>query len=101
MDRARASKRVVIVLAVLAAAGGCATEFERRFDAAERLRLQAAAQGYEWIGTRQLLEQARAEEESGNAEAAMALVEKARFQAEAALQQAEREAEAWQRRVVR
>lgn len=80
---------------------GCASDFERRYAEAERLRLQAAERGYEWIGTANLLEQAVAEADAGDTDTALALADEARFQAEAALQQAEREKEAWRRRVVR
>ena len=103
MALARASKfrigGLTLLLALLTA--GCASEFERRYEEAEGLRMQAAEKGYEWIATANLLEQARTESDAGNAEAALELADKARFQAEAALQQAEREQEAWQRRVVK
>ena len=103
MALARASKfrigGLTLLLAVLTS--GCASEFERRYEEAEGLRMQAAEKGYEWIATANLLEQARTESDAGNAEAALELTDKARFQAEAALQQAEREQEAWQRRVVK
>ena len=101
MDLARASDHVVALLLLALCAGGCASEFEQRYDAAERLRQSAAAFGYEWIGTADLLEQARASEASGDRETALALVEQARFQSIAALEQAEHEAEAWKKRVVR
>ena len=38
---------------------------------------------------------------NGNLDSALALIEKAQFQAEAALIQAEREAESWRSRVLR
>lgn len=99
MDRALASRYLAAVL--LLCAGGCATDFDQRLEEAERLRLDAAARGYEWIGTEGLLEQARERAASGDTEAALALVQEARFQAEAALRQAESESEAWKRRVVK
>ena len=86
---------------MLLLAAGCASEFERRYDHAEDLRAQAAAQGHEWIAIEDLLRQAAAAKDAGNEETALELVEQARFQAEAALRQAEREKEAWRRRVVR
>lgn len=107
MDPVRASRLPVRWLTLWAGVllslvlTGCASTFERRYDEAEQLRLQAAAKGYEWIGTADLLEQAAEEAEAGNTEAALALTEEARFQSEAALQQAEREADAWRRRVVK
>lgn len=103
MDRARASRLVVVLSAfgLLFVSGGCASEFQQRYDTADRLRLEAAARGYEWIGTEDLLKQARVQQEQGDTDAALALVDKARSQAEVALQQADREEEAWKGRVVR
>jgi hypothetical protein len=98
MGRARASRFVVALSIAMAA---CASDFERRFAEADELRLEAAAQGYEWLGTAALLDDARTHAERGDVEAALVLVDKARFQAEAALLQAEREQEAWQGRVVK
>ena len=101
MALARASKRLIACCGVLLLTAGCASEFERRYDEAESLRVQAAEQGYEWIGTKRLLDQAAAAAEEGDTETALELTEQARFQAQAALEQAEREGEAWRRRVVR
>ena len=101
MALARASRRWIACCGVLLLTAGCASDFERRYDEAEGLRVEAAQQGYEWIGTAKLLEQASAAAEAGDTETALQLAEQARFQAEAALQQAEREKDAWQRRVVR
>jgi hypothetical protein len=101
MALARASKRVIACCGALLLMTGCATEFERRYDEAESLRVQAAEQGYEWIGTKKLLDQAAAAAEEGDTGRALELTEQARLQATAALEQAEREEEAWRRRVVR
>lgn len=103
MGPARASRTLAALgcAAVACVAMGCASEFEQRFDDAERLRQQAAAEGYEWIATAGLLEQAEALAADGDAEHALALVEQARLQSAAALEQAEREAEAWKGRVLR
>lgn len=104
MDRARANRRIsrlLIPVIVLAAASACSNEFERQFVEAERLRAAAATAGSEWLQTEDLLRMAREEAARGNMEAAHALVGKARFQAEAAIKQAEHEAEAWTGRVVR
>lgn len=100
MDRARASKALLIALLVLLTAG-CSTEFERRYAEAERLRGEAAAMGAEWLGTQGLLEAARDAVEQGEDDRALVLVEEARFQAEAAIRQAEHESDAWRDRVVR
>ena len=80
---------------------GCVTEFEQRYAVAEELRQEAATRGYEWIETSALLEEAQQEAADGNTDAALELVEAARFQANAALQQAKHEEEAWQQRVVK
>lgn len=103
MDRAPANKRLAALLCavVAVAAAGCASELERRFDEAENLRVQAVARGYEWIGTAGLLEEAEALAAEGDTDGALALVEQARFQSAAALEQADREAEAWKGRVLK
>lgn len=93
--------RLMLVAAALTLVSACASEFERRFSEAERLRAEASAAGAEWLQTAKLLEQARDAEAGGDNEAALVLVEEARFQAEAALRQAEHEATAWRARVVR
>jgi hypothetical protein len=100
MGLARASKRLFIA-AVLLVAAGCSTEFERRYAEAEQLRLDAAAVGAEWLGTENLLRAAIDANEQGDADEALELVEEARFQAEAAIRQAEHESGAWRDRVVR
>ena len=103
MGRARASRFVValsgVVLSIATAA--CASEFEQRFAEADAFRLEAAAQGYEWLETAALLDEAREQVEQGDVATALVLIDKARFQAEAALLQAEREQEAWKGRVVK
>jgi hypothetical protein len=101
MDRVRASKLLGAALGLTLVLAGCASDFGQRFDEAERLRQQAAERGYEWLGTAELLEQAEEQASLGDTEAALALVDEARFQAEAALHQAELETEAWKRRVPR
>ena len=100
MARVRVSKGLAAAaLAVLAT--GCSTEFERRYAEAERMRLDAAAAGAEWLQTEEVLAASREAAEQGDTSAALALVEEAKFQAEAALRQAEHEADAWRDRVVR
>jgi len=79
----------------------CTTQFEREYAEAERWRAAAAAAGHEWIETSRLLEQAEATADAGNMDVAFELLGKARFQAEAAVRQAEREAEAWRVRVIK
>ncbi len=99
--RANRSGLAVIILAAVFAAAGCTTTFERQLAEAELLRLEAAAAGAEWLRTESLLDQAREEAARGDTDAALALVDKARFQAEAALLQAEYESTAWQERVIK
>jgi hypothetical protein len=91
----------MVILATMLAAAGCTTVFEQRLAEAEHLRAEAAAAGAEWLQTGNLLEQAREEAAAGDLDAALALVDKARFQAEAALRQAEYESTAWQDRVIK
>ena len=76
-------------------------QFNTAYDEAECLRQAAAAKGAEWLETESLLLLSQEAAESGHWEDALALVEKARFQAGQALYQAGYEAEAWKRRVVK
>lgn len=101
MVRVRGNSRLLPILLLAMSLSACTGEFERRYADAERLRAEAAALGWEWIDTQSLLDQAREAAATGDDAAALALVEKARFQAEAAIKQAEHEAEAWKGRVVR
>ena len=104
MALARANKRngcLTLLVATVVALAGCTTQFDREYAATEQWRTAAAEAGYEWIETGKLLEEAREQEARGNREAAFALLAKARFQAEAAIKQAEHEADAWRGRVVR
>jgi hypothetical protein len=99
--RANRSGLAVIILAAVFAAAGCTTTFERQWTEAEQLRLEAAAAGAEWLQTEALLDQARDEAAEGDMDAAWELVDKARFQSEAAVRQAEYESTAWQNRVIK
>ena len=90
-----------LLLTVLFALAGCTTQFEEDYAEAERRHAAAAAAGYEWIETGDLLERARSAADAGEMEAASQLLEKARLQAEAAVRQAEHEAGAWRDRVVK
>jgi hypothetical protein len=103
MGPGRASKRARLALLAAALAGlaGCASGFDREYGEAERLRQAASAAGYEWLETGVLLEQARVAHAAGDTALASRLVEQARFQAETALGQGEREAGTWQDRVIR
>jgi hypothetical protein len=102
MDPVRASRLAIALAMLLALAPGVRGEdFEASLEAAEQLRAKAAKAGAEWLQTGQLLDEARTAAADGDMQAAIALVEQARFQAEAAISQAEKEAEAWKSRVVR
>ncbi len=100
----RANNRIiaaVVLGAWIFAGSGCADEFEARFAEAEALRMQAERAGSEWLETGKLLSEARLEAEQGNREAALKLVERARFEARMAVEQAEAESAAWRERVIR
>jgi len=103
MDPVRGNRTLLAVACVVLCltGAGCASEFQTRFDEADSLRRQAAEEGYEWIGTADLLEQAEALAAQGDTEGALELVAQARLQAAGALEQAEREARAWTGRVVK
>lgn len=92
--------RILLSLA-LPALSACATDYDRKLEEAEQLRATAAEAGAEWLRTESLLQQARQATSDGDEESALAYIEAARFQAEAAIEQAEREAELWQHRVIR
>lgn len=97
----RLSVRTLIVGTVIVLLSACSTEFDRKLGEAEALRAEAARAGAEWLKTGDLLDEARAAAADGDTETALMLVEEARFQAEAALQQAAYEAGAWQDRVIK
>ena len=101
LARANRTGLALVVLAAAFAATGCTTTFERQLAEAEQLRLEAAAAGAEWLQTEGLLDEARDEAARGDMDSALALVDKARFQAEAALRQAEHESTAWRDRVIK
>lgn len=104
MDRVLENSRIVRLVTLIIAmivTSGCASEFERRFGEAERLRAEAAAVDSEWLQTGSLLEQAKEAAARDDLDEALALVEQAHFQAEMAIRQAAVEAEAWTGRVVK
>ena len=104
MARAHASSghgSLAPLLAALLVAAGCTADFDRKHAEAERSRALAAAAGYEWIETSKLLQQAETAADAGDMEVAFQLLEKAQFQAEAAIRQSEHEAGAWRDRVIR
>ena len=76
-------------------------EFKSLYDQAECLRRAAATKGAEWLETENLLKSSQEEAAEGNKETALELVKEAHYQALQALQQAEFEAAAWKRRVIK
>jgi histidyl-tRNA synthetase len=68
---------------------------------AESARQGAAEAGAEWLQTGSLLEQAQQAAENENWHLALTLARQAREQGELAIQQSQRESEAWRSRVVR
>jgi hypothetical protein len=76
-------------------------DFAARLDEAERLRERAAEAGFEWLKTEKLLQEARQRHEAGEQQQAWQLLQHGMHQAKLALEQAEREAEGWRKRVVR
>jgi hypothetical protein len=104
MARARASNRAarrLLLALLLPAMTACASDFDRKLEEAEQLRMAAAEAGVEWLNTASLLQQARDAAAAGDEALALTYVEQARLEAAAALQQAENEAETWQHRVIR
>ena len=75
--------------------------FKRLHDSAECLRKKAATRGAEWLETESLLQRALEEAAEGHKETAIQLLMKAHLQAVRALEQADRETEAWQHRVIK
>ena len=96
----RVFAKLTVMATVLVALSGCATEFEKRLAEAERMRVMAADAGAEWIQTEELIEQAKTEAARGDTERANALLERAQFQAESAIKQAQHETGTWSSRVV-
>ncbi len=94
------ARNLVLLSSVLIASFGCASEFEQKLVAAERLRVEASEAGAEWLRTGSLLEQAQEAQARGDLDAASELLAKARFEAETAIKQADYEAGAWASRVV-
>ena len=103
MDPVRASRltAALVLIPALALLAACTSGLERELDEVEQLRLEAAEAGAEWLQTENLLEQAREAIAAGDEQAARGYIDEARFQAEAAILQAERESAMWQNRVIR
>ncbi|MGH1540293.1 MAG: hypothetical protein ACRBHB_07715 [Arenicella sp.] len=76
-----------------------ASDFEKAWADADKLRQDAAAVQHEWTGAKKLLASAKEANEKGDSDKAMKLVAKALEQSKDALAQYEREKEAWKNRV--
>lgn len=74
--------------------------FESSYNEAECLRSLAAQKDAEWLKTKEILLLSREAADRGDWDEAMQLLTTARFQAETAIRQAEREASAWRQRVI-
>lgn len=74
--------------------------FKRLYAEAECLRIKAASVGAEWLETEKLLKRSFEESTKNQMDKASELAIKAHLQAVQALQQADREAEAWRFRVI-
>ena len=83
------------------APGSALVNYKQSHARAERFRLAAARAGAEWLKTEELLQRSAEEAAQGNWDRADRLIQKAQFQAETALLQAEHESQAWKHRVVR
>lgn len=97
----RVSVKLMVMAATFVSLSGCATEFEKRFAEAERMRVMAAEAGAEWLRTEDLIKQAEKEAARGDMTRANSLLELAQFQAETAIKQGQQEAGVWSGRVVR
>lgn len=74
--------------------------FMRAYTEAECFVGETARLGMQWLKTEQILHSSLQEADDGHWDEAFHLLKKARFQAEAALLQAEYESRAWKRRVI-
>jgi len=103
MDQVRGNRmntRLIALAALVIVSSGCSTGFDRQYAEVERLRVEAEAAGAEWLETSKLLAQAIETAAQDDMDAAFLLLDKARFQSEMAIKQAEHEADAWASRVV-
>ena len=97
----------VVVVVALAAGGTVSAEqftveqFNVAFVEANDLRKKSGELAHEWRDTAKMLKSAQMAAQEGDLEKAMKLIAEAKFQSEAAINQAEREARLWVGRVVR
>ena len=98
-----------VMVAVIALAVGTAVtadevtveQINTAFAEANDLRKQAGELAHEWRDTAKILKSAQEAAAEGDLEKAMKLIAEAKFQSEAAINQAERESRLWIARVVR
>jgi hypothetical protein len=75
--------------------------FEAAYQAAENARQQAAASGFEWRDTEEVLAQSKASANAGDYAQALKLANQAQRESDLAIEQAATEAEAWKLRVIK
>ena len=98
---------IIFTAAALAIGGAVSAEqvsveqFNSAIVEANELRKKSGELAHEWRDTAKLLKSAQAAASEGDLDKAMKLVAEAKFQSEAAINQAEREARLWEGRVVR
>lgn len=93
---------IALVITATASAEQISVEqFNAAFVEANELRKESGKLAHEWRDTAKILKSAQAAAEEGDLEKAMKLVAEAKFQSEAAINQAGREDRLWEGRVVR
>ena len=78
-----------------------ASDFEKAYEVANKLRLEAASLEFEWSNTEKFLLDAKKAYVDGDKETAMQLVKRAHEESELAIKQAKAEATAWKDQVVK
>lgn len=85
-----------VLLPLLAQGAETAESFEQAYATASAARKQAASVGFEWRDTRKLLKRAKKAAEGGDFDTAVTLADRARFESEQAVEQAQLQADHWQ-----
>ncbi len=88
---------ILLALFFVAPASSAETEasFNDAYQAADRARKKAASLGHEWRHTRKLLKRAKAAAKKGDYDKAVRLANQARFEGDAAADQAMSQADLW------
>ena len=95
------SALALTALTLTAAADETQESFDAAYQAAQEARQNAAAAGFEWRDTEEMLEDAKQAAADGDFDTAVTLANDAKIQGELGVQQAAREAEAWKSRVIK